>query len=918
MAAVATLAVAMSLLVAPAAASAVPARGEIVAAAPAVDTGIVKTAAVVGFNPESIISDALFYDGNAMSAAEIQAFLNAKIGTCQNGKCLNVLTTGISSRGAVVSQTTGNLICSAIQGGTMPVSELIYRVQVACGISAKVILTTLQKEQGLTTSTAPSDWNLKAAMGASCPDTAPCDPAFAGVGPQILKGTQQLKTYKAANFAKQPGVNFIGYNPNSACGGTNLNIRNYATAALYNYTPYQPNAAALAAGYGLGDGCSSYGNRNFYNYYTQWFGSTEGGNPFGNVESVEAVPGGFRVRGWAIDPNTPSPIEVHVYVGPYGYPTTAGVDRPDVGAAYPASGSQHGFDTTVPAAAAGSFDICFYGINVGAGTNTLFGCVTRSAMVGSPFGALDAIASGEGSLTVSGWAIDPDLATATEVHVYVDGVGRAVRADAKRPGLDAQYPLYGEGHGFTASISAAAGVHNVCVYAINVGVGSNTTLGCQTVTVTGQQDLGRAPVGSYDSLTAQGNKGLVRGWAIDPDTVKPVTIQVRVNGVVQIDIASASRPDVAAAYPSYGAAHGFETTVALAVGPNDVCVTAVNTGIGDNSSFGCRTVIVDGPDLGRLPVGNYESLSVTGSTATATGWVLDPDTAAPIAVHLYVNGVGKEYIANISRPDVAAAYPQLGPYHGFSAQFALPQGTSQVCAYGINSGIGGNSLIGCRSVTVGPIDQGRPPFGFFESLTLSGSTATASGWAIDPDNPAPIAVHLYVNGVGKEYVADKARPDIAAAYPASGAAHGFTTQLALGTGTSQVCAYGINSGAGANTYLGCRSVTVAAPVTSQSRDPFGYFESLTGVPGGAVVAGWAVDPDTIAPIQVHVYVDGVGRAHMADKSRPDVGAAFGLGNDHGFSETVAMSPGAHRVCVYAINDTPGNNPTLMCRSVTVP
>lgn len=276
MAAVATLAVAMSLLVAPAAASAVAARGDIVAAAPAVDTGIVKTAAVVGFNPESIISDALFYDGNAMSAAEIQAFLNAKIGTCQNGKCLNVLTTGISSRGAVVSQTTGNLICSAIQGGTMPVSELIYRVQVACGISAKVILTTLQKEQGLTTSSAPSDWNLKAAMGASCPDTAPCDPAFAGVGPQILKGTQQLKTYKAANFAKQPGVNFIGYNPNSACGGTNLNIRNYATAALYNYTPYQPNAAALAAGYGLGDGCSSYGNRNFYNYYTQWFGSTQG------------------------------------------------------------------------------------------------------------------------------------------------------------------------------------------------------------------------------------------------------------------------------------------------------------------------------------------------------------------------------------------------------------------------------------------------------------------------------------------------------------------------------------------------------------------------------------------------------------------------------------------------------------------
>jgi hypothetical protein len=62
-----------------------------------------------------------------------------------------------------------------------------------------------------------------------------------------VQGVRQLKIYKAGKFAKQPGVNFIGYNPNSACGGTNINIQNYATAALYNYTPYQPNAAALGA-----------------------------------------------------------------------------------------------------------------------------------------------------------------------------------------------------------------------------------------------------------------------------------------------------------------------------------------------------------------------------------------------------------------------------------------------------------------------------------------------------------------------------------------------------------------------------------------------------------------------------------------------------------------------------------------------
>ncbi len=276
----AMIALIASLLVAvPAAAAAGVAPTAVdqsVSSAAQVDTGIVKTAAVVGFNPENIISDALFYDSAAMTSGEIQAFLDAKIGTCRNGKCLNVLSAGISSRGEVKSQTTGNVICSAIQGGTMRVSELIYRVQVSCGISAKVILAILQKEQGLTTSTAPSDWNLSAAMGASCPDTAPCDPAFAGVGPQILKGTQQLKTYQAARFGKQPGRNYIGYSPTASCGGTYLNIQNYATAALYNYTPYQPNAAALAAGSGLGDACSAYGNRNFYRFYSDWFGSMQG------------------------------------------------------------------------------------------------------------------------------------------------------------------------------------------------------------------------------------------------------------------------------------------------------------------------------------------------------------------------------------------------------------------------------------------------------------------------------------------------------------------------------------------------------------------------------------------------------------------------------------------------------------------
>lgn len=248
--------------------------------ATAADSGIVKAAPVVGFNAENIISDTLFYDGNAMSAAQIQTFLDGKIGSCSNGLCLNVLTLTADSRPAYYSQTTGNLVCSDLAGGTMRASEYIYRVQVACGISAKVILVTMQKEQGLVTDSAPTDTQLRKAMGHLCSDSAPCVTAASGIANQIFGGTEQLKKYKATAFGKQPGPNWVGYHPpdkngNDYCGGTTLNIRNYATAALYNYTPYQPNPAALSAGQGLGDACSSYGNRNFYTFYTSWFGSTQ-------------------------------------------------------------------------------------------------------------------------------------------------------------------------------------------------------------------------------------------------------------------------------------------------------------------------------------------------------------------------------------------------------------------------------------------------------------------------------------------------------------------------------------------------------------------------------------------------------------------------------------------------------------------
>ena len=95
----------------------------------------------------------------------------------------------------------------------------------------------------------------------NCPDTADCDPTYAGFFRQVYGAAKRYRYY--LEHEEQYGytahnLNYIQYHPNAACGGAQVYIENKATALLYIYTPYQPNIAALAAGNGTGDSCSSY------------------------------------------------------------------------------------------------------------------------------------------------------------------------------------------------------------------------------------------------------------------------------------------------------------------------------------------------------------------------------------------------------------------------------------------------------------------------------------------------------------------------------------------------------------------------------------------------------------------------------------------------------------------------------------
>ncbi len=784
------------------------------AASSSVDSSIVKAADLSQFKPGNIISDAVFFNSATMTEAQIQSFLESKVTSCRSGyTCLKdyyVQTRSIAA----------DAMCGAYSGGgSERASRVIFKVAQACGINPQVILVMLQKEQGLITSTAPSAWAYQAAMGQGCPDTAACDTAYYGLFNQVYGGARQMKRYAnppgTSNYFTwyAPGKTWnVQYHPNTSCGRGAVYIENQATANLYYYTPYQPNAAALSAGYGLGDGCSSYGNRNFFNYFTDWFGSTQGAanNPFGNVELVQTNFGSFRVAGWAIDPNTKDPIDVHVYVNGVGYAVKSDQSRADVGSAFPSFGSNHGFDAEVPASSLGNVTICLYAINVGAGVNTKLACTVRESRGGSPVGALDTVTGGDSSVQVSGWALDPDTPDPIDVHVYVDSVGTAVRADNTYADVGAEYPAYGSEHGFSGSVKAAPGLRQVCVYAINQGSGVNSLLGCKTVTVTGEPDLGRNPIGGFEAVTVSGSNGTVAGWALDPDTVKPITVHIYVNGVGKAYTADKARSDIAAVYPSYGASHGFSEQVALSPGSNEVCVFAINSGTGANTPLGCKTVTVTvaEPDLGRNPIGGFEAVTVSGSNGTVAGWALDPDTVKPITVHIYVNGVGKAYTADKARSDIAAVYPSYGASHGFSEQVALSPGSNEVCVFAINSGTGANTPLGCKTVTVTVANaQSRPPFGNVELVASVAGGVRVAGWALDPDTTASIQVHIYVGATGTAILASSPRADVGVAYKL-GDAHGFDTVVPASSGTYNVCLYAIDSAGGSNTGMGCRPVTV--------------------------------------------------------------------------------------------------------------
>jgi hypothetical protein len=257
-----------------------------------------------GFNAGRIIDDAIFYDPDSMGGpSNIQNFLNAHVPACDTWGTqpsgygnLNNAQYAQQIKGwqgppyvclnnyhenPTTGETSYEKGGGAFSGG-VSAAQIIYDAAQAYRISPKVLLVMLRKESlNLFSDSWPMKSQYKYAMGYACPDSGPgysanCQSNKAGFYKQMTYAAWQLRYYydHMGSYNYAPGrVNTIQYNPNPSCGTKDVYIENYATASLYIYTPYTPNDAALNAYPGTAH-CGAYGNRNFYFFWQEWFGST--------------------------------------------------------------------------------------------------------------------------------------------------------------------------------------------------------------------------------------------------------------------------------------------------------------------------------------------------------------------------------------------------------------------------------------------------------------------------------------------------------------------------------------------------------------------------------------------------------------------------------------------------------------------
>ncbi|MGN6609530.1 MAG: fibronectin type III domain-containing protein, partial [Jatrophihabitans sp.] len=115
------------------------------------------------------------------------------------------------------------------------------------------------------------------------------------------------------------------------------------------------------------------------------------------------------------------------------------------------------------------------------------------------------------------------------------------------------------------------------------------------------------------------------------------------------------------------------------------------------------------------------------------------------------------------------------------------------------------------------------------------------------------------------------------------------------------------------------ALTVVAPAASAATgSPWGTLAPVSWRLGSLQLHGYAIDPDTTAPIRVAVTVDGrvAGAVTAGNWLGWLTGPYRAYGGHHGYATSVNVPDGQHTVCTVARNVRAGRDTTLRCVTVS--
>ena len=300
------------------------------------------------FKAGRIIDDGVFYNPSTMTTAQIQAFMDKTLPSCDmwgtakigygyyiKGKAVDPNTTR-KEYARRMREEAGDkryhappYVCinkyyenpqthvsnfdtnGEVKAGMISAAQIIHDASVEYNVNPQVLLVMLKKESYAWGDDWPTKNEFNTVMGYACPDHAACDTKYYGFYNQVNMAAWQLNYYKEHIYSynyRPYATNKIYYSPDYSCGTKSVYIENIATASLYIYTPYTPNDAALRNYPGTST-CGSYGNRNFFMYFSEWFGSTTIADEYKKIdEAFERLGGeekfGAKVGGYKANKNT--------------------------------------------------------------------------------------------------------------------------------------------------------------------------------------------------------------------------------------------------------------------------------------------------------------------------------------------------------------------------------------------------------------------------------------------------------------------------------------------------------------------------------------------------------------------------------------------------------------------------------------